>query len=184
MKIRQARPTDAQHIAPLVYQAIHDIAYSLTGTTDQALMLERLTMWIQQPNNRLSHENIWVAVLEDEVAGVLIAYPGRDALALDRPIQEWLVSHGLDGHLDVETEGDVFYLDSISVDSRFGGRGIATQLIEFCLAYAREQHIPAVTLNVDQTNPGAARLYERLGFLKQMERDISGDRFDYMKRDV
>ncbi|WP_233547149.1 GNAT family N-acetyltransferase [Exiguobacterium sp. AM39-5BH] len=180
MNIRKATPDDQLQIAPLVYTAIHEIAYSLTGTSDQRQVLDRLAMWIGQPGNRLSYENIWVAETEATIAGILIAYHGEQAIMLDEPIKTWLRTHGQSDDLDVETEGDVLYIDSVAVDVTFGGRGIGTQLIQQAIAHAQDMNIPHVTLNVDQTNPAAARLYERLGFRKEKEIEISGGRFDYM----
>ena len=180
MNIRKARPDDSTQIAPLVYAAIHEIAYSLTGTSDQQQVLERLSMWIGRPGNRLSYENVWVAENETVMAGILIAYHGERASQLDEPIKAWLRTQGQPDTLDVETSGDVLYIDSVAVDSSFGGRGIGTKLIQQAIDHARETGIPQVTLNVDQTNPAAGRLYERLGFKKVKEIDISGGRFDYM----
>ncbi|MFL9651465.1 GNAT family N-acetyltransferase [Exiguobacterium chiriqhucha] len=180
MNIRKATPDDQLQIAPLVYTAIHEIAYSLTGTSDQEHMLVRLAMWIGQPGNRLSYENIWVAESDATIAGILIAYHGEQAAMLDEPIKAWLRTNGQSDELDVETEGDVLYIDSVAVDATFGGRGIGTGLIQQAIAHARAMNIPRVTLNVDQTNPAAGRLYERLGFVKAKEIEISGGRFDYM----
>ncbi|WP_047375469.1 GNAT family N-acetyltransferase [Exiguobacterium sp. ZOR0005] len=184
MNIRQAKPTEATNVAPLVYAAIHDIAYTLTGTTEKEQVLERLAMWISRPANRLSYENIWVADVDHTIAGIIIAYPGEAAAALDEPIQRWLLQAGQIGQLDVETEGNVLYIDSVAVDTRFGGRGIGTNLIRHVIGHARASGIPVVTLNVDQSNPAASRLYERLGFQKEKEIDISGARFDYMALEV
>lgn len=180
MNIRKATPDDQLQIAPLVYTAIHEIAYSLTGTSDQEHVLVRLAMWIGQPGNRLSYENIWVAESDATIAGILIAYHGEQAAMLDEPIKAWLRTNGQPDDLDVETEGDVLYIDSVAVDATFGGRGIGTGLIQQAIAHARAMNIPRVTLNVDQTNPAAGRLYERLGFMKEKEIEISGGRFDYM----
>ncbi|WP_214742787.1 MULTISPECIES: GNAT family N-acetyltransferase [unclassified Exiguobacterium] len=184
MKIRQATKQDSKQIAPLMYQAIHEIAYTLTGSTYTDEVLERLAMWVEKPKNRLSHENIWVADIEGEVAGMIISYRGDEAEALDRPIREWLTAHGSATELDVETEGFVQYIDSLAVAEAFGGRGIGTKLIEHIVTVAKERGVPVVTLNVDQENPAAHRLYTRLGFQKEKEIDISGARFDYMKKEV
>lgn len=184
MNIRHAHSNESEAIAPLVYAAIHDIAYSLTGTADQKQVLERLAMWIGRPNNRLSYENIWVADIDGNIAGIIIAYHGERAAELDEPIKQWLIELGRPSKLDVETEGDVLYIDSVAVDSEFGGRGIGTKLIQRVIEHARETNIPVVTLNVDQGNPAANRLYERLGFRKRKEIEISGGRFDYMTFDL
>lgn len=184
MNIRHAKPTEATIIAPLVYSAIHDIAYSLTGTTDEKKMLERLSMWINRPENRLSYENIIVAEIEEAIAGIIITYPGELASKLDEPIQNWLIEQGHVSSLDAETEGCVLYIDSVAVDAQYGGRGIGTQLIQAAIDRARSLHLPYVTLNVDKTNPNASRLYERLGFNKTKEITISGGQFDYMELKV
>lgn len=180
MNIRQANPEKSEHIAPLVYEAIHEIGYSLTGTTNHEQMLAYLAMWIEKPNNRLSYENIWVADVEGELAGVIIAYHGKNADALDQPIRDWLIAKGHTGNLDIETGGDVLYIDSVTVAKAFRGQGIGTELIQHMYRVAEARMIPAVTLNVDKMNSAAARLYSRLGFKKEREIEISGARFDYM----
>ncbi|MHC9160969.1 N-acetyltransferase family protein [Exiguobacterium profundum] len=184
MNIRQATKQDSKQIAPLMYQAIHEIAYTLTASTDTTEVLERLAMWVEKPNNRLSHENIWVADFEGEVAGMIISYRGDKAEKLDRPIREWLTAHGSGEEVDVETEGYVQYIDSLAVAEAYGGRGIGTKLIEHVCLVAKERGVPAVTLNVDQENPAAHRLYTRLGFHKEKEINISGARFDYMIKEI
>ncbi|WP_215143527.1 GNAT family N-acetyltransferase [Exiguobacterium qingdaonense] len=184
MVIRQATRQDCNQIAPLMYQAIHEIAYTLTASTNTTEVLERLAMWVERPQNRLSYENIWVADVESDVAGMILSYRGDEAEALDRPIQEWLKTQGSDGKLDVETNGNVQYIDSIAVAESFGGRGIGTKLIEHVCLVAEERGVPDVTLNVDQENPAAHRLYTRLGFRKEKEINISGARFDYMKKEI
>ena len=184
MNIRQATKQDCAQIAPLMYQAIHEIAYTLTGSTNTDEVLERLAMWVEKSKNRLSHENIWVAEIDGEVAGMIISYRGDEAEELDRPIREWLTAHGSEEELDVETEGFVQYIDSLAVLEAYGGRGIGTKLIEQICTVATERGIPAVTLNVDQDNQAAHRLYTRLGFRKEKEINISGAQFDYMKKET
>ena len=49
------------------------------------------------------------------------------------------------------------------------GRGIGTALLGALVGYARERHVPALSLSVERDNP-AARLYERAGFRPRDER--------------
>lgn len=54
---------------------------------------------------------------------------------------------------------------SFMVDAATRGRGVATALCRFVLAWAREQGFTAMQFNaVASTNTGAVRIYERLGF--------------------
>ncbi len=181
--IRQAHASEAQQIAPLIEQAIHEIAETLTGTTEKEEVLERLAYFVSQTGNRLSHENILVKIIKDEVAGIVIAYAGTEAKQLDEPIKEQLKQWtGQDVQIDVETEGPVYYLDTLSVDARHGGKGIGTELLQAAAEVGEKQRLQAFTLNADQTNVGAQRLYRRLGFKPVRTIEISGGTFDYMER--
>lgn len=182
--IRQATASDAPTLAPLLYDAIHEIAYTLTGTSTRSEALERLIHWIQQPDNRLSFQNTWVYCVEDQPVGMMIFYRGLDANELDKPLQIHLIQQGLPAAFDQETEGDVLYIDTVSVHPDFGGRGIGTRLFHHAEELARKQKIQSMTLNVDQDNPSARRLYERLGFQEQRIRMISGALFSYMAKAI
>lgn len=181
--IRQAHASEAQQIAPLIEQAIHEIAETLTGTTKREEVLERLAYFVAETGNRLSHENILVKIIEGEVAGIVIAYAGTDAKRLDEPIKAQLKRWtGQDIQIDVETEGPVYYLDTLSVDARHGGKGIGTELLQAAAEEGEKRGLQAFTLNADQTNAGAQRLYRRLGFELVRTIEISGGTFDYMER--
>jgi len=181
--IRQADASEAQQIAPLIEQAIHEIAETLTGTTEKEEVLKRLAYFVSQTGNRLSYENIRVKIIEDKVAGIVIAYAGMDAEQLDEPIKEQLKRWtGQDVQIDVETEGPVYYLDTLSVDARHGGKGIGTELLQAAAEVGEKRGLQAFTLNADQTNVGAQRLYRRLGFKPVRTIEISGGTFDYMER--
>ena len=56
------------------------------------------------------------------------------------------------------------------------GRGIGTQLFERLRAYASEHGYASIRLDVIDTNPGARRLYERLGF-----EATKTERFGYLR---
>lgn len=182
--IRQATASDAPTLAPLLYDAIHDIAYTLTGTSRRAEALESLIHWIQQSDNRLSFQNTWVYCVEDQPVGMMILYRGLDANELDMPLQTHLIQQGLPAAFDQETEGDVLYIDTVSVHSDFGRQGIGSRLFHHAEELAGKQQIQRLTLNVDQDNPSARRLYERLGFKKQSTRMISGALFSYMAKTI
>ena len=60
-------------------------------------------------------------------------------------------------------EGELF-LDTLAVHPSSRGQGVGTRLLQAVLALARERGFDSVRLEVVDTNPGARRLYERLGF--------------------
>ena len=52
------------------------------------------------------------------------------------------------------------------------GQGIGSALILYMLNLARQQQIALVEIGVARSNPGALRLYQKLGFVEQYEIEI------------
>jgi ribosomal protein S18 acetylase RimI-like enzyme len=57
------------------------------------------------------------------------------------------------------------YIDILAVSPDMRGKGVGTRLLEAVFQIAREKKFKSVSLEVVDTNPGARRLYERLGFV-------------------
>ena len=60
---------------------------------------------------------------------------------------------------------DELLMDGIAVHAEMRGQGIGTRLLEAVLDFARSHGYNSVRLDVVDTNPGARRLYERMGFV-------------------
>lgn len=56
------------------------------------------------------------------------------------------------------------YITNVSVISRWQGYGIASQLIENCIAYITKQDFAKIKLEVDSRNLHAINLYKKHGF--------------------
>ena len=67
--------------------------------------------------------------------------------------------------LDRKPAGDELLMDGIVVAEDARGRGIGTGLFAQLEEHARSEGCTAIRLDVVDTNPGARRLYERLGFV-------------------
>lgn len=63
-----------------------------------------------------------------------------------------------------EAEGRTAYITSVSVLPGWQGRGIASHLLEQCIAQTRAQGFEGIELEVDGENFGATKLYEKRGF--------------------
>jgi len=59
------------------------------------------------------------------------------------------------------------YIDDLCVDETVRGKGVAAAIYQGVLAYAREIHCDAVTLNVWCGNDRAQRFYEKCGLRPQ-----------------
>jgi len=67
------------------------------------------------------------------------------------------------GGLMIEATPESFVIQEIQVTPRFQRRGIGTMIIRSVLTRAAQREV-VVALSVVPANPGARRLYERLGF--------------------
>ncbi|MGN1400935.1 MAG: GNAT family N-acetyltransferase [Bacillus sp. (in: firmicutes)] len=187
MTIREARPTDKERAAILIYDAIHDIAEALTGETEREKVLAQLAWFVGEKGNRLSYDNMLVKVTEnDEAIGLVITYPGDQASELDGRILTYLSENKPSVHLHIDEEADHgdFYIDTVSINPDFRGKGYGTELLQAAIGKAMEQGYTTVSLNVEEYNDNARRLYERLGFIQKKNRVINGHMYAYMIKSV
>jgi len=190
--IRPAVSDDALDAVPLIFEAIGSIAFVLTGTEVLAEAMSILENFFQQEGNRVSYENTLV-IEESEanagdrrIIGVAISYDGSVARKLDEPLEEAarLQSGSSEYRIQTEAESDEFYLDTVSVNRNYQGRGIGRQLIEAVCEQGRRLGRNRVGLLVDVTNPDAKRLYERLQFRVNKQRELAGEEYFHMVRDL
>jgi len=72
-------------------------------------------------------------------------------------------------------EGEL-YVAHLGVEPALRGQGIMTRMLERNVELARKRGYEAMTLDVARNNPGARRLYERLGFrVIELRRSTAGE---------
>lgn len=166
ISIRQATPADAVAIAPLIYNAIGDIIYRLTGEQDKAQALATLATLVKETNNRHSYNNTFVATEQDQIVGILVIYSGENGAVLDRKLENWLAAKGASATIDFEAYDDEYYIDTVSVAEAARGKGIGTKLFAFAEQLTKDKGFNKLSLNVETAKLDARRLYERLGFVR------------------
>ncbi|MFJ7511219.1 GNAT family N-acetyltransferase [Peribacillus simplex] len=186
MYIRKATPEDAEKSAILTRLAIKEIAEVLTGETEEERVLSVLADLFRKSGNRISYENTFVSEHDGQVSGLIIAYHGKDAESLDEPIVKQLRMKMKDPSLTLDKEAEMkdFYLDTVSVDPNFQGKGIGSALIQYIEGYAKNKGYPRVSLVVENENEGANRLYSRLGYIEMKTITISDHEFRYMVKEI
>jgi len=183
--IRQAQLADATQAAPLIIDAIGDIAKRMTGETEFEKVEEDLIVLFKREDNRHSYLHTYVAELDEKVAGIMVLYAGIDAPELDRNLSEWLTKKGVaNSEVDAESLADELYIDTVCIDPLFRGKGIGTKLLQHAEEVAKQKNISKLSLNVETQKEPAIRLYKRLGYEIVSPWTIIGEPFHHMVKIV
>ena len=178
--IKQATRTNPK-ISILILNAIHNLANMLTGEEEKEKILKTLDSFVFMDVNRLSYKNTYTYDIEDELAGLIIAYDSNKVSQLDSPILKHLESKNIFLEaFDKECFEDEFYIDTLSVFEKFQGRGIAKELLAFIYDKAKELGFKKVSLLVDVDNLKALNLYEKMGFKKNTILEVSKHNYHHM----
>jgi ribosomal protein S18 acetylase RimI-like enzyme len=184
--IRQAVPSDAVKAVPLILEAIGQIAFVLSGTSDSQETARILTGFFEQEGNRVSYQNALVMKEEGELVGVTILYDGARARELDVPLERAAAEKSGDSNYCIPTEPEAseFYLDTLCVSPSYRGQGQGRKLIEAGCDKARQSGHSRMALLVEIDHAPAIRLYERLGFCTDYIKRIAGEDYFHMVRSL
>ena len=180
--IRIAKPGDAKAVAPLIIQAMGELANKFSNTTNAKKTLELFEYFFSQQNNQYSYDNTLIFEENSQILGSLNAYDGGQLPELRKNFTEYLRVHNnlKDFHPEEETEAGEFYLDTISVAPSAQGRGIGKQLIDAGIKWAKKMGHKKVGLLVEVENEKALRLYQSKGFTIQNKKEFMGELYFHM----
>ena len=182
--IKNAQKQDAKICIKLLNLAMEDIAYKLSGYDDPIKSDEILEKFFESETNRLSYKNVYVYKRDEQIIAAMCAYFGGDAAQLDREISQHLKALGKDAQIEKECFDDEFYIDSIAVDEKFRGQGLAKELILHSFAKAKELGYKKVSLIVDINKPKVRKFYESLGFKFNTKKIINLHEYDHMIKEI
>ncbi|MFT2721326.1 GNAT family N-acetyltransferase [Deinococcus sp. A31D244] len=177
--IRAAVPFDAAFAVPLVQQTIGKVGRALTGADSDTGAARAMLGFFPLRANRLSYQNVLIAARGPEPLGLLLAYPGAQAQALDDPFRERLASLGLPAQVESEGTPGELYVDTLAVTEAARGQGVGATLLEAAAAQARTLGLSRVGLLVEDGNR-AATLYARVGFRAAGTRTLAGGTYTHM----
>ncbi|WP_066355059.1 GNAT family N-acetyltransferase [Aliarcobacter skirrowii] len=183
--IKKANKQNIENISKLIYDAIHEVANSLTGENEEHKILKTLENYIQMDVCRLSYNNIYTYEIDNKNVAILLAYNSNDVEKLDKPMIEHLKTKNIFlESFDKECFDDEFYIDTVSVLEDYQGQGIAKELFAFAQQKAREQGFKKLSLLVDLENKKAKALYAKLGFLDNTTLEVSKTQFSHMIKEL
>ena len=184
IKIRRAEISDAAYIAEGIFSAfLLEDSVTVSGNSVDTKSASLREKWMEilsdvcaQRDTHYSYTNTFIAELDGEIAGMMIAVDGKNYR-----FQREMMYPQLKGLFDVafgkgwedmedEAKAGEYYIDSISVSPMYRHRGVGTELIEYAKQQAKAIGIKRVTLAVEPMN-SAKILYQRLGF--EYERKIT-----------
>ena len=167
--IEQAKVRQASDIARLIMEAMnHECCLYFAGEEHGLSGFHQLVSdLVCRADSQYSYLNTLVALnAQRDVVGVCTAYDGARLHQLRLAFVEGcLARFNRDfGNMDDETAAGELYVDSLAVDVRYRGKGIAKSLLKATIEKAKQLQLPAVGLLVDKGNPKAERLYTSVGF--------------------
>ncbi len=163
MIIRKAVQSDSAEIAKLLLSAMEDIFYEFICEKNYQKALALLSYFTAMQNNQYSYQNCFVAANENQIVGAINTYDGQNLLALRLPFITYVSQHfNPTFNPETETQSGEIYIDSIAVDQKYRGIGIAASLLQAILN--QQNHNQKIGLLVEPGNLGARRLYEKVGF--------------------
>ena len=186
--IRDATVEDAAFIGRVVADAIgEDVLREITGSDEGVAEMRRVFGRLAaRTDSQYSYLNTLIAVDSEsgQRLGGVVVYDGARLhelrIAFVDEVNRSLNWELTEEEMDDETNEGEFYLDSLMVEEKWRGRGVASSLIKaVCEKYARSGK--PVGLLVDYTNERAARLYRSLGFRPYGEVRFCGVAMEHMQ---
>ena len=167
--IEQAQISQASDIARLIMEAMNYECCLYFAGEEHGLsgFHQLMTDLVCRTDSQYSYLNTLVALnAQRDVVGVCTSYDGAELHQRRTAfVQGCLARFNRDfGNMDDETAAGELYVDSLAVDARYRGKGIAKELLRATVQRAKFLQLPAVGLLVDKGNPKAERLYTSVGF--------------------
>lgn len=182
--VRKAGLKDAEPIATYLLQAMQELVYQFIGEEDPEKALAFMLHFVEKDNNQYSYQNCWVAEDDGEVVAAVNIYNGAKLTELRQPVIEYLRSLNKDYILEDETYPGEYYIDSIGVSPYQQNKGIGRKLLEFVMDEYVNKANQTLGLLVDEANPNAKRLYEKLGFTCAGKKVLFGKLMDHLQMKV
>jgi ribosomal protein S18 acetylase RimI-like enzyme len=174
LEVRAARRDDVA-AAGLLYESAAPYYNAYAGSERRARRM-LASVW-QVPGHTASYEFARVAVLDDDVIGVLAGFLLRESDGLANRFISLSVRHlppwrlvgvmrhlRAAGRLTPRPPRDAFYVDGLAVAEHARRRGVASALLDAASATAAARGASGVALDTGLANTGARALYEAVGF--------------------
>ena len=158
------------------------LANKFTANDNQNEALQLFEHFVSLVGNQYSYENTFVYFIDNKVVGAVNAYDGAEIEELRKPFLRYLNETYHNGSFTMETESEAgeFYIDTLSVNPNYQGKGIGKALLTAAKNWAVDLGHQKIGLLVDLENAGAKRLYQSVGFEVVGEKILLGERYEHL----
>ncbi|QES87837.1 GNAT family N-acetyltransferase [Rhizosphaericola mali] len=183
IQFRKGKKSDSIQVAPLIVAAMGELAYKFIGKQDYIMACQLFAHFVTLENNQYSYQNLYVAELDSEIIGMILAYDGENLDKLRKPLLAYLAEKyavNLNSIQDETQEGE-FYLDCIAILPKYRGLGIAGKLLKYVKAEITFLSPHPLGLIVEKNNNSAINAYLKCGFDIKDEKKILGQAYWHMQ---
>lgn len=182
MVIRKATKTDSEAIARYLLLAMEDIVFEFIGERNAEKAMSFMQHLTGTENNQYSYQNCWVVEEEGEVIAAVTLYDGGQLEVLRAPVAQYIEQeYNRPFNPENETQAGEFYVDSFGVDPGQQGKGIGSALLQFLIDEYVHKNGQKLGLLVDKENPGAKKLYLKLGFQVVGEKTLVEKQMEHLQ---
>lgn len=166
LKFRPATADDVPFLARVVMETSDGIVqHVLTGLIPFKKPEEIFSMVIGREGSHFYFTNMVVAEKDARVVGVLFAYPA-DQQEIPAIMEKMLPKKKLEPVRPVLTTAvpETLYVNTLWVDAEMRGQGVASALMDYANAWAKDKGLKGLSLHCWADNEGAITMYTKHGF--------------------
>jgi len=184
--IRPARPEDYKQVAPLIIQAMEDLACTFANAKDPQKAIPLFEHFFQQKANQYSFEHTLVYEETAVAMGSITFYDGELLAQYRKPFLEYISEkYKVTGLvIEDETTPNEVYIDTLSVSPKHQGKGIGKQLLAAAISQAKNSDQKKIGLLVDLNNPNAKKLYLSLGFESVGKKQLGNCVYEHLQLSI
>jgi len=176
IQVRPATADDAEASTQLIYITMGSMADYLLGGDDAAAAKNIISRLFQRQKNRYSHQYTDLAIINGEVAGLLLSYSGKVLKSLNFPMVESMFTvNELPETLQFfyrslplmnikEVAADEYFINNVAVFPKFQGHGVGKFLMHLAEKQTKESGLNKCALTVEIENSRTVGLYQHLGY--------------------
>ncbi|QQX77484.1 MULTISPECIES: GNAT family N-acetyltransferase [Aequorivita] len=182
--IRPALPEDFKKVAPLIVQAMEDLACTFANTDTPEKAYPLFEHFFQKKANQYSFEHTLVYVEDGEIVGSITFYDGKLLPHYRAPFLQYIAEFYkvTDILIDDETNPGEVYIDTLSVAPQHQGKGVGKKLLAAAIQQAKTEGHEKIGLLVDFKNPNAKKLYVSLGFESVGKKTLGSSVYEHLQR--